>query len=84
MVHHCWSICDLCNIKIIGELNIWIPVCITCAVDLKNFFFHYECVRVIFDYRNHKIFNAFEKEFEIKCEQCETNVIGFDYISLDS
>lgn len=83
MVNHCWANCDLCAKNAIGELNVWVPVCLYCGVVIANFFFHDDCVKEIFDVYERKIIEKYREKLKICCKTCSNKLIGFDFIDLE-
>lgn len=83
MVNHCWAVCDLCKKNAIGELNVWVPVCLRCNKDIDNFFFHENCVDKIFNFYEHKIFQKYKQKLNICCNMCIIEDIGFDFMILN-
>lgn len=83
MVNRCWAKCSLCAKNVIGELNVLVPVCLYCGVEIEKKFFHEHCVREIYNFLEHKIIEKYEEKLKIYCVTCSSGVIGFDFIDVN-
>lgn len=80
MVQDVWAHCEYCRQTVIGELNIWIPICLKCGTKIDHRHFHENCLRVIFNHTNHTIRPTYKSTLNIVCMKCNGDVIGMDYI----
>lgn len=79
MVKDIWFDCSVCNEKIFDSKLVWVPICLTCAKNIENFYFHENCVYKVYEYLNDKIKAKCVDEYSIACEKCRVNEnIGFD------
>lgn len=81
MVHHCWARCNLCDENIFGELNIWVPMCRRCGIDIANFYLHKKCMKIIFNRRTRKVRKFYKNKLKLYCKKCPDSRMRFEYIA---
>lgn len=77
MVNPYFALCSVCE-QYIDEQDghIYRPVCLLCSLYIRNKYFHFECIELVYDSR---VFELRPPLDSIRCDHCNGTVLGFDY-----
>lgn len=64
-------VCIWCHFDIWSKNNTFVPVCMSCAEDIQDIYFHRDCIDAIYDKTTQKIKEEFRDQLPlIKCLKC--------------